>query len=179
VAHPRKLIRQAAVARLTGATAAGARVFKARVVPFKQSELPAVAVYTPEEEVEATRSSAPRELERTLQLVVEAVTKSGSPSDVDDTADDLSLEIEAAIDVDPTLGGAATDTLLARVESDVFSESGTNHGLVRMTFTVFYETYAPTTAPTAYDFETAGIRHNLNGEQATADQAQDIVDVEE
>lgn len=179
MAHPRKLIRQSAVDRLVGVTAAGARVFKARQVPFKQSELPALAVYTPDEEVETTRSTAPRELERTLQLVVEAMTESGTPSDVDDAADDLSEQVEAAIDADPTLAGTATDTLLARVESDVFSESGKNHGLVRMTFMVFYETYAPMTAPVADDFETADIRHNLNGAQAPADQANDRVTVQE
>lgn len=177
--HPRKLIRHAVVTQLTGATAAGARVFKARMVPFKQGELPAVAVYTPDEEIETTRSTAPRELERALQLVVEVVTASGSPSDVDDSADDLSEQVEAAIDADPTLDGTATDTILARVESDVFSESGKNHGLVRLTFTVFYETYAPMTAPAADDFVTADIRHNLNGEQASADQANDRLTVQE
>lgn len=179
MAHPRKLIRQAVVTQLTGVTSAEARVFKARTVPFKQAELPALAVYTPDEEVETTRSTAPRELERTLQLVVEGVTASGSPSDVDDTADDLSAQVEAALDADTTLNGTATDTLLTRVESDVFSESGKNHGLVRMTFTVFYETYAPMTAPAADDFNTADIRHNLNGAQAPADQAEDVVTVQE
>lgn len=179
MAHPRKLIRQAVVTLLSGATAADARVFKAREVSFKQSELPAVAVYTPDEEVETTRSTAPRELERTLQLVVEGVTESGSPSDVDDAADDLSEEIEAALDADPTLGGTATDTLLVRTESDTFSQTGKNHGLVRLTFTVFYETYAPMTAPAADDFNTADIRHNLGGEQDTDDQANDRVTVQE
>jgi phage tail sheath gpL-like len=179
MAHPRKSIRQAVAAQLTGKTAAATRVFKARVVPFKQSELPAVAVYTPDEEVETTRSTAPRELERVLQLVVEGVTESGSPADVDDTADDLALEIEAAIDADPTLGGTASDVVLARTESDVFSESGKNHGVVRLTFTVYYETYAPMTAPTADDFLTADIRHNLGGAQHPADQANDLVTVQE
>lgn len=179
MAHPRTLIRHAVVAQLTGATAAGARVFKARVVPFKQSELPAVAVYTPDEEVETSRSSAPRELERSLQLVIEGVTESGAPSDVDDSADELALEIEAAIDSDTTLNGTATDVLLSRTESDSFAESGKNHGLVRLTFTVYYETYAPMTAPAADDFNTADIRHDLSGEQDTADQAHDRVTVQE
>lgn len=179
VAHPRKLIRQAVVAQLMGATAADARVFKAREVPFKANELPALAVYTPDEEIETDRSSAPRELERSLQLVVEAVTASGAPSDVDDTADDLSAQVEAAMDADPRLGGTATDTLLTRVESDVFSEGGKNHGLVRMTFTVFYETYAPMVAPEGDDFLTADIRHNLGGAQAPDDQANDRVTVQE
>src|SRR6266540_3539367 len=106
--HQRKLIREAVRAQLAGKTSAEDRVFKSRILPYGDLDLPAIAVYTRTEPVdEASRSTAPRELTRNLQLVVEGAVKLSE--DVDDAIDDLAAEIESAVDADETFGVAAVD----------------------------------------------------------------------
>src|SRR5918912_779283 len=110
MAHQREVIRKAVQGQLLAAnTAAQDRVFATRLVPYRRMQLPAFAVYTPEEPVDpASQRTAPRELKRNLRLVVEAAVNEGAilraapVQNVDDALDDLALDIERAIDADET-----------------------------------------------------------------------------
>ena len=91
MSHERQQIRDAVVAQLKGTaptyrTAAGARVFKTRMVPIRTAELPALNVYVDSETVD-TKSSAPVELTRTVVVAVEGWVSASD--DVDDALDDL------------------------------------------------------------------------------------------
>src|SRR5882724_2800579 len=100
MAHPRKLIRHAAVATLVAAnTAAGARVKATRVEPNKKSELPALAVYTLGEQTDKdSEMFAPRELTRDLKLEITGWVSHTDADPADDKMDDLAEQIEAAMD---------------------------------------------------------------------------------
>lgn len=155
--HPRQVIRHAVVAQLLGNTAAGARVFAARRVPFQRVELPAVAVYVPTESVEVTsRATAPRELDRRAQVVVEACAQGAG--DVDDALDEIALQVENALHADWTLGGVASDLLLASTETDVLDDGKQLIGVVRLEFEVrYYSDAVPAVA--LDDFKTADVQH--------------------
>src|SRR5678815_2496807 len=90
MAHPRKLVRDAVVAILKNATAAGARVYATRIEPIRKSPLPAIAVYTLSEETEPTISNtAPRELVRIVKVEVSGFVAHSDAIPVDDAMDAL------------------------------------------------------------------------------------------
>lgn len=137
MAHRRQQIREATVAALKGKTAAVDRVSKTRAVPYRLNELPAVSVYTVEEEV------VPRlpDLGRTVTLaIVGVVSLTLAHPNVDDELDALALEIETAMNADPTLGGAATLTYLVATAIDVVDEQGRPVGGIRLTYHAKYTT---------------------------------------
>lgn len=155
--HPRQVIRHAVVDQLSGKTAAGTRVFPDRRVAFQRVELPALAVYVPTESVEITsRSTAPRELDRRAQVVVEALVQQAE--NVDDALDALALQVEDALHADWTLGGVASDLLLTSTETVVLDEGKQLIGVVRLEFEVRYYSEA-VPAATLDDFKTADVRH--------------------
>jgi len=174
MAHPRQEIRHAVATQLTGATAAGTRVFRTRVLPYKRVELPALAVYTPTETVNVDVDTAPRELERSPELVIEGAVKAAGSENVDDALDAMALEIENALHADPTFGGVAADAVLSSTELDIIEDGDTLVGLVKLTYKVEY--FAPAAVPPVLDdFKTADIRHNLSGAQHVDNQAHDSI----
>jgi hypothetical protein len=173
--HPRQQLRHAAVAALLDKTAAGARVYRMRVAPNKTGKLPSLSVYTPGEDVdtEASMESAPRELERVIELVVDAIVEAG-PEDVDDAIDALCLEVENALHADPTLGGVVADLILSRTDSDAFGEGGKTIGLAKLTFRVEHNGPAAP-SPDLSGFTHADVRYNPRGTVHPDDQAHDVV----
>lgn len=170
--HERQAIRDAAVTALAGATAAGARVYKTRLAPIRQAELPAISVYTEEESVtpESLKTS-PRELTRSVTLAVEAWVR--ATDNVDDALDDLALEIETAMDADQNLGATAFDSILMRTEIGLKLDGDRPMGCVHLEYAVTYHTDLRVTE-SADTFDTAGIDYRVNDVAAT-DQAQDLL----
>lgn len=166
--HPRQVIRHAVVAQLVGKTAAGTRVFPARRIPFQRVELPALAVYVPTESVDVqSRATAPRELDRRAQVVVEAMAQQAG--DVDDVLDEIAFQVENALHADWTLGGVASDLLLTATETEVLDDGKQLIGVVRLEFEVRYYSEA-VPAATLDDFKTADVQHGTL--------AQDTVEVQ-
>lgn len=160
--HPRQAIRHAVVTQLAGKTAAGARVFPDRRVAFQRVDLPALAVYVPTESVDVqSRSTAPRELDRRAQVVVEGLVQQAE--NADDALDALALEVESALHADWGLGGTASDLLLTSTETDVVDTGKQLIGVVRLEFEVRYFSEA---APVLEldDFKTANVRHGTLAE---------------
>ena len=168
MAHQRTLIRQAVVAALIAAdTSAGARVFASRVVPFKaRGEFPVLAVYTLEEEtdIDESLSTAPRELDRRMPLVIEGWVVPSAPADnVDELIDDLALEVETAMHADPYFGDTCAESILDRTETEVVEEGNRLVGILVMTYAVRYHTKAPEPPDDLDDFLTVGNTTNLGG----------------
>lgn len=172
--HQRQLIRQAVKAQLLGATAAEDRVYTNRMFPYTRAQLPALAVYTLEEEVEPF-NTAPRELKRTLQLAIEAAVE--ETEEVDDALDVLALQVEAAMDLDETLGGTASDSLLSSTQMEVIETGSRSAGVIRLEYTVTYYTHVPQVREGLDDFVTADVRHSLANAVHPDDQGHDIVEL--
>lgn len=174
--HERQAIRDAAVALLTGETAAGARVYKTRIEPVLGADLPAISVYTDSETVAPSSGlTAPQELTRTVELAVEGWVTAATTDALDDALDDLCLEIETAMDQDLNLDETAYSSLLASTESAWKLDGRVPIGAVRMVWTVVYHTDLRVAAPED-DLSTLDIHYDLNNEQDTEDQANDSIE---
>lgn len=180
--HQRQIIREAFAAQIKGAepafkTAAGPRVFETRMVPWRTQELPAISVYSGDESVD-DQKSAPRELKRTVDMTIEATVIASA--DLDDALDALALEIERAMHADPTLGGAASDTVLKRTTIGTMVEGNRPLGAVQLVYETTYYTNAPEAEDTLLDdLETVHTRTSIGGLQGAAEQAEDVVDLAE
>lgn len=172
MAHPRKLIRLAAVSALKLAnTSAGQRVIPSKMVPWRDIELPAIGVYILDELVdEESADSAPRKLLRTADLTIIGAVKAGVG--VDNALDDLAEQIEQAIEVDPMLAGTAEDCFLRQTEIGIPEEGTSERGMIRLVYRASYWRYS-TPSGTAVDFKTAVVNYNPEGVVAPADQAVD------
>lgn len=178
MAHPRKLIRQAVVAQLIAAsTAAGSRVEATREIPRRRATEPAIGVYTPTETNESDSRSAPRELKRSTEVIIEAIVV--GTSGVDDALDDLAEEIENALDADDTFGGAANESSYVSTDLETIEDGARTVGLVRLTYNAVYHRFAPEAVDAPDAFETADVKYNPNGNVIPSDQAEDVVHPEQ
>lgn len=179
MAHPRKVIRHAVVDLLTAAsTAAGARVFATRVEPIKRTALPTISVYTLGEPVRpGADQTAPRELTRDVKVEIAGWVAHSDSLSVDDAMDDLAEQIEAAMDADPYLGGAAGDSVLESTEIEVRDDGERLIGIVALTYSVTYRT-SPEAPADLDDFLRAGVTHQIVGAEAN-NTASDLVTVQE
>ena len=178
--HERAAARQAIVAQLLGEapnwrTSAENRVVKSRQAPVRRHTLPMISVSS-ESDITETSSlqNAPRELKRNYQVVITGWVSAEQGIEVDDALDALSLEIEAAMDLDTFLDGHASDSVLL---SSVFGEKLDGDrplGVVELTYSVTLYTKIRAALPVAI-FDTAAIQTSLGGAQAPADQPADLV----
>lgn len=142
--HLRRQIRGAVTALLTGLPTTGSRVYASRVHPLNESELPALRVYTDEETATiAGMAGAGSLLERRLAVRVEAVVM--AVSGFDDTADQISKEVESALAADYSLGGLVKWMFLSRISQELSGEGDRPVALQVMTFEALY--YAGANAP--------------------------------
>jgi len=138
MAHLRKAIREHVVTTCTGLSTTGSNVFETRYFPLQTANLPAILVYTNEESIEEyTLGTSTRTQIRILQVIIEAHAQ--GTSDIDDTLDTISEEIEEAMCVDPSRGGNAKDTKLINTEYE-FDTGSQKTGLARFTYAITYAT---------------------------------------
>lgn len=136
MSHARTQIRQAVVALLNGNTEAGNRVFSSRVHPLDDAKLPALLVYTPQENIGERSMQRPRTQQRQLQLAVEGYLK--ARGDIDAEADALALEVEQLIAADPTLAGLVKDIMLESTATQLSGEGERPVAVITLTFAVLY-----------------------------------------
>lgn len=180
VAHQRKVIRQAIVARLIAAnTAAGARVTSTRIDPYKKTRLPAISVYCLREPVvNAGSDSSIREITRDAKVEIVGTVAHSDALPADDAMDDIAEQIEDAMSLDETLGGAAADSVLESTEIQIDDEGGPDPlvGRIVLTYSITYRTTPP--EGTADTFITVG--DNIRPPAMTVDNdVQDLFNVQE
>lgn len=112
--HVRRQIRERVGTTLGNLTTTGARVYQTRTVALPDSLLPALCIYTLSETSESEHGDTPRSLMRDLRLAIEAYAR--TTSDMDDTLDQIAVEVEEAMAADRALNGLAFETDLASVE---------------------------------------------------------------
>lgn len=172
MAHQRKLIRDAVLAALVDATDAEARVFNNRIAAWPVRILqdgPAISVYAVSEEVDpgGARNSSPKKLNRVLQLGIEGVAVASGSGDVEDTLDELALQIERAMHRDQTFGDTCGTSTLVDTHLEVAENGETEIGNIRLLYEVEYFTHAPERADVELD-DLLLMRGNTNLENAQA-----------
>lgn len=138
MAHIRKSIRDNVVTTLTGLATTGANVYRTRYYPIAQGKLPGLAIYTQTENVESATMTRPRTKMRELEVVIEGYAV--GITNLDNTLDQISLEVEEAMVTDVTRNGLAKDTELSSVEVEYSGDAEKPVGVVKMTFMVTYAT---------------------------------------
>jgi hypothetical protein len=136
--HARTIIRKSVVSLLRNNTSLnrtiGERIYESKVYPI--DSVPAIVVYTPNEQVLEHSISYPRSQTRQLTLLVELYTKENGP--IDQISDSLSLEVEEILSTDPTLGSLVKDLALNSSETIL---SGDGDKPIAVTTLTYHLTY--------------------------------------
>jgi len=136
--HVRQQIRDDIVTTLTGLTTTGSNIFRSRIFPLEETNLPALCIYTKSETSEYDTIGLPRSVNRVLDVAVEAYVK--GVSNYDNTLDTIAVEMEEAIAADITLGGLAKDAQITAFEADFAGDGEQPVAVGRFTVTVEYRT---------------------------------------
>jgi len=134
--HLRRQIRERVASDLTGLSTTGSNVFQSRIRDLEKSKLPCLLIYSNSEEVEISAMGSPRTVARNLEMVVEGYAK--ATSNLDDTLDGISKEVEVAMSADIGINSLATDSYLSEVEISYSGEGSVPMGSIRMVFTINY-----------------------------------------
>ena len=143
MSHVRQQIRERIATNCTGLTTTGTNVFQSRIYNLERANLPCLLIYSKSETSDRLTMQPTDSLNRDLDVVVEGYVRATT---IDDTLDTISAEVEVAIAGDPTCNDLAIDTFLSYTEIDYDGEGDQPIGVVRMTWSVNYET--KTTVPT-------------------------------
>jgi hypothetical protein len=138
MSHVRQQIRDDIVTTLTGLTTTGSNVFRSRIFPLEETNLPALCIYTKSETSEYDTIGLPRSVNRVLDVAVEAYVK--GVSNYDNTLDTIAVEVEEAIAADVTLGNLAKDAQITAFEADFAGDGEQPVAVGRFTVTVEYRT---------------------------------------
>ncbi len=138
MSHVRQQIRDDIVTTLTGLTTTGSNVFRSRIFPLEETNLPALCIYTKSETSEYDTIGLPRSVNRVLDVAVEAYVK--GVSNYDNTLDTIAVEVEEAIAADITLGNLAKDAQITAFEADFAGDGEQPVAVGRFTVTVEYRT---------------------------------------
>jgi len=138
MSHVRQQIRDDIVTTLTGLTTTGSNIFRSRIFPLEETNLPALCIYTKSETSEYDTIGLPRSVNRILDVAVEAYVK--GVSNYDNTLDTIAVEMEEAIAADITLGGLAKDAQITAFEADFAGDGEQPVAVGRFTVTVEYRT---------------------------------------
>lgn len=136
MAHLRKQIRDNIVSVLTSLPTTGTRVFASRVYPLASDKMPGLCIYTNSETIENATVTLPRTQMRTLEVMVEAYAIATSA--LDDSLDQICLEVEEKLALDVTRGGKAKDTKITQIETEFAGDGEKPAGIARMTVQVLY-----------------------------------------
>jgi hypothetical protein len=144
--HVRTQIRDAAVNALDALTTTSTRCYGGLPGTRPLHTLPALLIYTKDEEVErVSRLASGFRMRRTCNLVIEGYV--ASTTDADLTCDTINAEVEAVLGANTTLGGLAKDLELQRVEKEDEEQAEKPTYVIRMTYRAEYHTLE--TTPTA------------------------------
>ena len=114
-------------------------MFCSRVYPLGTNKLPALCVYADSEVVEYNRLDRVRDVDRTVDIVIEAYVRAVSNYDTS-RLDTICSEIEAGMAADITRGGNAQDCKLTQTEFDFSDEGGRPIATARLTYSIDYRT---------------------------------------
>jgi len=136
VPHVRKQIRDAIAVALTGLATTAGRVSANR--SYTIPDTPAIRIMNAAEGSEYTSSNGGvRTRNRVSGYGIECHAQG---SDADDTLDQIALEVETALEADPTLGGLSKDLYLISSEPEWSGDADQQSGKLTLTYDVLYLT---------------------------------------
>lgn len=142
MSHVREQIRDAVVSAVTYLDLTARRVFRTRVYPMDRESLPGICVYTKSETSEPNTIGGLKSVSaylRVMSVSIEVYAK--ALADLDNTLDDIAVEIEAAMANSSTLNNLAKDVVLSATEIDIMGgDSDQPVGVMRLTYDVTYRT---------------------------------------
>ena len=140
MSHPRSIIRNAIINQLNGKTDAEDRIYGNRAKPLFDQFLPAILVYAKDENIIEERYEIDGfgPLKRDLEIAIEAVILGGD--DFDQKLDDLSSQIEKALDGFEFETRKSDIIKLKSTEIDSSIEGSKIYGAVRLTYSITYHT---------------------------------------
>ncbi len=141
IKHPRQEIREAIANRLKESnTKANENVFINRAKPLFDQDLPAILVYTNSEQIKKERwdTDGFGTLDRELEVFIEAVDT--GKENLDNSLDDLALEIETALDGWEIPHKKSAILRFNGTDTDFSIEGKSVYGAIRLAFTISYMT---------------------------------------
>lgn len=93
--HVRQQIREAVATAVTGLTTTSTRVFQSRLYPLQTTDLPCLVVTTDGDRREYLTENSPAQVE--VEVIVRIDGYAQATSNLDDTLDTISKEVEIAI----------------------------------------------------------------------------------
>ena len=140
MSHVRQQIREAFGTACSGLSTTGTNVFQTRVYPLETGALPGLCIYTTSElisDVVGEIGGAARLVSRALSVRVEGYAR--ATSNLDDTLDTISAEVETAVANSSTIDGLITDMELSSTDVS-FTEGDREIGVITLDFAVVYTT---------------------------------------
>jgi len=131
--HLHKQIRAAVVTKLTGLTTSGSRVYANRLQPLPDALSPTLLIALDDETVEGLTIHTPQVQERVLNLTISAVAKTTTA--LDDTLDQMSKEVEAALADGITVSGRVLRTYYTGMSFED-EQSDKPAGIKRLTYQI-------------------------------------------
>jgi len=136
--HIRQQIRERVASTVTGLTTTGSNVYQSRVYPLESGNLPALLIYTKNEDTELLEMGSSRTLQRNLILNIEGYAK--GTSNTDDVVDTIAKEVEIAMSTDTTHNDLALDSYLESTEIEYNGEGDQPLAVIIMSFNIKYTT---------------------------------------
>jgi hypothetical protein len=138
MAHVRQQIRDRMATLVTGLPVTGANVYKMRRYALDDSKLPAICVYTMDENSEMATIGT-RTLRRSINVALDIMIK-GASTAVSDTLDGVCVSAEEAVAADFHLNGLAKSCVLTGTEININVEGEQSIASARLVYAVEYVT---------------------------------------
>lgn len=140
--HLHRQIREAVETLLSGLATTSTRVYANRLQPMADANLPGLRVFMDEEECESLTVHSPQMQDRRLAMIVECCAKAAT--NLDDTLDASSKEVETALSTGITISGKVLPATYSGMQfDDAISDKPV--GIKRLRFFITYtaESNAP------------------------------------
>jgi hypothetical protein len=138
MAHVRQQIRDRVATLVTGLPVTGANVYKMRRFALDDSKLPAICVYTMDEN-STLATMGTRTLVRSINVAVDIMIK-GLSTAISDTLDQICVSAEQAIGADFHLNNLAKSCILTGTEININVEGEQSIASARLVYVVEYVT---------------------------------------
>ncbi len=134
--HLRRQIRERVATMLTGLSTTGSNVFQSHVYPLENADLPALCIYTQDEEIEVGAMGDPRVCHSTMTLIVDGYAQTSS--NLDDQLDQIGKEVQVAMAGDVDIDNLVRDSYLSSVDISYSGEGTSPIGVIRHNYSVLY-----------------------------------------
>ena len=132
----RRQIRERVATMLTGLSTTGRNVFQSNVYPLENADLPALCIYTQDEEIEVGAMGDPRVCHSTMTLNVDGYAQTSS--NLDDQLDQIGKEVQVAMAGDIDINNLVKDSYLSSVDISYSGEGTSPIGVIRHNYSVLY-----------------------------------------